>query len=27
LEGGEMNLIVLNPNDPTYTPPKKNKKQ
>ena len=27
MDSGEMNLIVLNPNDPTYNPPsKKNKK-
>jgi len=23
MDGGEMSLIVLNPNDPTYTPPPK----
>lgn len=23
MDGGEMNLIVLNPNDPTYNPPSK----
>ncbi len=27
LEDGQMSLIVLNPNDPTYVPPKKKKKQ
>ncbi len=27
LEDGQMNLIVVNPNDPTYVPPKKKKKK
>lgn len=27
IEEGQMSLIVLNPNDPTYVPPKKKKKQ
>ncbi|MBT3309437.1 MAG: iron-sulfur cluster assembly accessory protein [Gammaproteobacteria bacterium] len=27
LEDGSMSLIVLNPNDPTYIPPTKKKKQ
>lgn len=27
LEDGQMSLIVLNPNDPTYVPPKRKKKQ
>ncbi len=27
LDGGEMSLIVLNPNDPTYVAPGKKKKQ
>ncbi len=27
LDEGEMSLIVLNPNDPTYVPPKKKKKR
>ncbi|HIJ22373.1 MAG: iron-sulfur cluster assembly accessory protein [Gammaproteobacteria bacterium] len=26
LEDGQMSLIVLNPNDPTYEPPKRKKK-
>ncbi len=26
MDGGEMSLIVLNPNDPTYVPPSKKKK-
>jgi iron-sulfur cluster assembly protein len=26
MEDGNMNLIVMNPNDPSYVPPKKDKK-